>query len=131
VVNGGSGIPVSFAGALMNWTGQQGGWTPPARGLYSTYRAMDLQPTLARARGHYYGRIVSSKWDIRPPENLPGPAAKRRAEKAAATFAPLRREFIGECLRSLSLGWRGGEIVWQPRDGRYDVVGCRPASPTA
>jgi hypothetical protein len=125
---GGGSIAVAFAGAVMNWDGS-GGWTPPVRGLYSTYRAMDLQPTLARARGHYYGRIVSSKWDFRPPDQKPGPAAKRRADKAAAVFGPLRREFIGENLRSLSLGWRGGEIVWQPRDGRLDVVGLPASEP--
>lgn len=112
----GSRVAVAFADSSMCWDGHH--WTAPPLGPWSTFRLMDRNPTLARARGYYYGKLVSSRWEYQKRnDSIP----ETWVDAARETFEPIRREVIGECLRGLTYGHRSFEKVWEVRDGGFTL----------
>jgi hypothetical protein len=121
---GAFGPLVNFAGAFMQWTGE--GFTPPPRSAWSTYRLMDLHPTLAKCRATYYGRLLSSKWDWKKREDS---VSDRWLKAVKEQFDPLRHRVIGEALRALTFGHRGFQKVWGTDGGRLvieDLIAYEP-----
>lgn len=119
------GIPVSVRGAPCYYGGQ-GSWIQPERGLYSTYKIMDLNPSIRIARMMTAFRILSSSWSV---AGVDKDTPTAWVDFCQRMVAPLRYEWLKQALRYRSYGWRPFELCWEVRDGRHWIQKIKALRP--
>lgn len=110
------GPGLMMGGAVLGaWGGA--GFVAPLRGLYQTYRWMDLHPTLARVKANYEAAIVPQPVEF---------VAKNGDEQdpmlgfVKSVFTPqLVWKLKQGCMSAPSMGWQGWEVIWGRDGGKY------------
>lgn len=119
------GFPVSVGDGVFNYS-RGGKFLSPPRRRYSTYRIMDLNPSMKLARKMLAWRILSSSWTYKGiDKDTPATWLKMIKDQCDR----LRYGFLDQGIRYTSFGWRPFEQVWAYKDGYHWLKGLKALAP--
>lgn len=101
------------------------GFRTPPPGIYSTYRRMRSNPTLALARLVATVPVRASEWSWEIEDGV----SDERMEVVQGMLDPLYPTLLKDILYALDYGWQSFEKVWEVKDNKLTLAKLKPLLP--